>query len=765
MTKHRLLIAIIVQLAVLAIQSGPVAAEKLTLPLDRLAGRAMATATGRSGDVSLSLPIPQRWTVNQAGLTFEFTNSNSVVADRSQLVVRLNDYPITQVKLLPEAPESRVEINLPVDLLLPEYNRLTFHIVNGGAGNCHQPGAPNMWTTIKLDRSSVSLDYSLDPVPLSLASVNDFVFDPKQPDPNRIHLALADLTPATLKAAAIAAAGAAMRFDYRSVEFSLSDDLQPGRDNLVIGPRDFVESVLKKWNRPKPEGDLGLGRMPLAPPKKTEGANGDKIETDSGRVYLYLTGTDPEGVNRTATAFSAMNFPWPASAETEIKQVVLPSIDRYTGRSMVRPGTKYLFSDLGFETKAMTGFAPGQADLVFKLPTDVYVKPNDLVVVSLHLVYSAGLRKDSTLRYLINDRFAGALALREETGARYRNYVIELPARLLKKGFNKISFQPRPIPLVSGECTYTNPENLSLTVYDDSIIRFPDLLHWTAMPALELLFQDGFPYARQPDWGQATVILTDETPAAAAAAINLLALVGQLNGVAPYRVEIARAWPQPGSTEADRDLLLFGRLSDLPDQATKSWPLHRGLVYPFSAAGAKAGSDKSWWAELRDSLVTPDQTRSERDPVQALVSPAQIMKSGRLLLTQWPSNLAEQRTVTAFSGAEGADLVAGVVALWRPEVRSAVKDGLALIDFGGANLESGKTKPGKTKKVRVHTQTVGPGYHLGRVGRVYWLNNLIQTYPWAALGVLLAGLIVLAWAIYRLLKIFRRRRITPEDQA
>ena len=735
MIKRRFLIAIIVQLAVLAIQSGPVAAEKLTLPLDRLTGRASATATGRSGDVILSLPIPQRWTINRAWLAFEFTNSNTVVADRSQLVVRLNDYPITQVKLLPEAPESRVEIDLPVELLLPEYNRLAFQLVHGNAGNCLQPDAPDMWTTIKLDRSAVRLDYSLDPVPLDLASVNDIVFDPKQPDPNRIHLALADLTPATLKAAAIAAAGAAMRFDYRSVEFSLSDDLKPGRDNLVIGPRNFVESVLKKWGRPKPDGDLGLGWMPLIAPKPAEGAGGDKIETDSGRIYLYLTGADPAGVNRTATAFSVMNFPWPASAATEIKQVVLPPIDRYTGRSMIRPGNKYLFSDLGFATKAMTGFAPDQADLVFKLPTDIYVQPNDLVVVSLHLVYSAGLRKDSTLRYLINDQFAGALALREETGARYRNYIIELPARLLRKGFNKISFQPRPVPLVSGECAYINPENLSLTVYGDSTIRFPDLLHWTAMPALELLFQDGFPYARRPDWSQATVVLTDETPATAAAAINLLALIGQLNGVAPYRVEVARTWPQSGSTGADRDLLLFGRLNDLPDQATKSWPLNRGMVYPFSAAGAKAGSEKSWWAELRDSLVPPDSTQSEHGPTQALVAPARIMKPGRLLLTQWPSNLAKQRTVTAFSGSEATDLAAGVVALWRPEVRSAVKDGLALIDFAGADPEGAKIRPGRVEKIRVHTQAIGPGYHLGRVGRIYWLNNLIQTYPgrpWAS---------------------------------
>ena len=754
MIKPRFPVYSVVLLVVWLFCPGVCPAEKTSLPLSDLAGRSTADIRGLSGKVYISLPIPERWLVNKADLLFEFTNSTGLLAERSRITVRLNDYPLAQVKLRPRSPEGQAEIELPPELLLPEYNQLVFEVTQTYTEKCADPSVAELWTTLLLDRSSLILDYQLEDVPLNLADLAEFVFDPKQPGPNRIHLALADYGTETLRSAALAAAAAAMRFKYRPVEFSLSRDLDPGRDNIIIGPTSYVEPTLAKWGRPKPEGNIGIGSMPRIRKTEKDGAVKEEIIPDPGRAYLFLTGPDQAAVERSARALTVMNFPWPGVGSAKIGSVDLPPINRYSCQGMVRPGAKYAFRDLGFETRAMAGLTPGPAEVTFRLPTELYIRPNDIIVVSLHLVYSAGLRRDSTLRFLINDRFAGALPLNEADGARYRNYILELPARLLRKGRNKIGFQPRPIPEAAGECVHVNTDNLSVTVYDDSTIRLPVMPHWTALPDLELLVQDGFPYGEQPDWGRSTVFLADPGPDSALAAISFLALISQINGVAPYRVKFTRTWPAAGADAAGDDLLAFGRLSDLPAGVKETWPLKDGLIYPFVDFRDRLKTVKSWWTKFRETLTPPDPSRPEQRPVTARLGLEATLEPGRLLLVQYGSPLAEQRTVTAVVAAESKDLVAGAAALWRPNVRAGLKDGLALIDLGKTDKAS----------IRVRTQPAGAAYQVGRVGRIYWLDNLVHSHPWPALGALLISLAVLAFVIYRLLRMFRRRRIAPGEE-
>jgi hypothetical protein len=76
-------------------------------------------------EFSIGIPVSARMQVDEARLDLRFTNSISLKA-RSQLTVALNGSIIAQLPLKARNPETRAKIRLPLRLLAPGYNKLTF---------------------------------------------------------------------------------------------------------------------------------------------------------------------------------------------------------------------------------------------------------------------------------------------------------------------------------------------------------------------------------------------------------------------------------------------------------------------------------------------------------------------------------------------------------------------------------------------------------------------------------------------------------------
>src|SRR3990172_12443437 len=129
-------------------------------------------------EFTVFVPISERLKVNSALLHLQLTNSISLLKERSQVAVRLNGRVMAQITLNPQAPESRVDIRLPGELLKPGYNRLTFTVAQHYTYKCEDPTPPELWTDIDTVASTLTLNADLLPLAPRLSDMNT-LFDAK----------------------------------------------------------------------------------------------------------------------------------------------------------------------------------------------------------------------------------------------------------------------------------------------------------------------------------------------------------------------------------------------------------------------------------------------------------------------------------------------------------------------------------------------------------------------------------------------------------
>ena len=727
--------------------AGDSGTHRAELALAELVATPTVELRGAESRVTLSIPIPERWSVREAGLRFTFVHSAALLDSRSLLVVRWNRRVLAQVPLQARAPQGEVELAVPARLLRPGYNDLEFSVAQNYTEDCSDPQDPVLWTTLELDRSRLEIAYTWKPVPLSLASAVDWLFQETLFDGNDVHLVLPDLSEPSLVRAAKVGAAVAVRFVYRPVNLTLSDRLRSGVDNIVIAEAGFLAGLLEAYGVTPPPGELAI--LPL-PDEKGQQAGGLGPEgrplTDPGHALIVLSGENEEAVENAVMAFSVLNYPLPDAASAHVSLVETPAVTRYTGRGLLAPGKTYRFEDLGFVSATYRGIDPGSAYLRFRLPSDLLLQDNALAVCSLHLAYGAGMRKDSVLNLYLNDKFTAAVPLDQETGVRFRDYRIMIPMHLFGPGENVLRFEPVLTPLITGRCTMIQTGNLTLTLYEDSSLRIPDMVHWTRMPRLELFFQDGFPFAAWPDWRDSTVLLTGRDEQTAAAAVNLVAMIAQRNGVLPSRIRFAHEL----SGDLRENVLVVGPFRDVPAPLMEASPLGRGLPYPVDGEIPFVERAGSWGGRLA-AWALPGRVSSEPSPrsVNARAVTQAVLGEGNLLLMEYRSPLRKEGSVLVVASGDSEGLSRGVGALWNPYVRTLCRDNLALVEpqEAGAAVVSARA---------------GTDYYLGQGGPRSRLAGFVNVHPLVFAGLLVLCLFLLAWV---LLLLVRRRKAQRFGQA
>ncbi len=717
--------------------------KKLVVWLSELTPATVVDLKGSQNSFVLKVPIPDRWQIQQAVLHLSYVNSSTLLANKSKLVIRLNGYVQEQITLQPQSPTGEIDVALPPRLFRQAYNDLEIFVAQSNVDRCTDPVAPDLWTTLELYDSYIAFDYNRKKVPMSLSAVNSFLFDPKLVGTNLLHIVVEDLSEDNLYLAGIVASGVAIRFQYRPVHFTLSSDIREGMDNVVIGSKAFLTQLLQDSSPSVVAAIIGI----LPVPKEVEVYENDelvrKTVPDPTCGLICISGTTREEITRAAHAFSLLSYPLPDAKYTRVGDLIVPEVSRYAGRARIAPGDRYVIRDLGFSTTTFRGFRPGSKDFTFRIPSDLLLKPNEHAVLSVHLAYGSEMRQDSVVNINLNGNFVGAIPLDDKNGGRFQGYRITFPAYLLNRGHNTITFEPVLTPLETGECIFLQTENLRATIYDDSWIELPPMNHWIAMPEMALLFQDGFPFAKWPDWRETTVIVAEKNAETAAAAINLLAMVSQKNGIQPFEVRIGyQAGPHTG-----RDLLVVGPISALPEDLLRDSPISPDTPYPFFGELPTVKTAQSWWKRLEERIFhTEDSRFPEPQAVTARVKMKTALGAGRLLLTEFQSPYDNARTVLLVSAEKKKDLERGVLALWKPSVQSKCKDNLVIIESEGADCN-------------VYTQRVGKTYHVGEIGPFSRLDYLSHNHPLLFFGTLLLSLVVLAYILYRVLKRFKAKRV------
>ena len=743
------LIFILVILAV-GWQATALAAERKLL-LRKIAPVSDVQLRGTKDAYAFSLPIPRRWQVKQAVFHFSYVNSSALLPLNSRLVFRIHGRPLAQIRLNPNAPEGEVSVTIPGDLLKEGYNPCLISVAQHyTVEECEDPFSPELWTWVNLAKAYFEFDLDAVRVPERVSAISDFIFDARNIFDSRVNIVIPSLTEDHARLAMLAGAGVALRYEYRQPEFSLSDKIRPQSDNIVIGDRQQIESLLSTEPTFPPGASIAVGPMRHADVTTALPA-GEVV--DHTHALITLSGGSPEELERAVSAFAALSYSFPDTAATAIANLQLPPVSRHMIQRGLTPGESYELASLGMPTTVFRGMASPATGVDLRLPSDLHLSPNRFVSIVLHMAYDAAMRSDSVLNIRLNGKFISGIPLENPQGDYFKGYQVDIPFSSFAPGMNRLSFEAVLTPLHTDKCTLIQTENLRLIIYGNSKIIIPEVPHWIKMPKIEVFFQDAFPFGRWPDLRETTMVLTGKTMTSAAAAVNLIALSAQKIGYPPFGLKTAFSLEQ---APADTDILIIGPLATIPqsisavaplagiDPATVTFP---GLERPKENS-ARPMDFKS--LPFGGPAATPrnQSDRTQFSPVRGSLTGT--LGSGRAALMQLQHPQKAARTVMVLAATTAADLEDGSRALWESAVQANCSGDLALVDFG-APEHSAKSLQ------------VGPDFYLGSPGPAPGFQNLINNHPLIALAVLLALLLLLCLVILLLLRRRRRKRVGTTD--
>lgn len=734
--------------------SSSVNAEHLDLPLNKYVPAKTVDLRCIAGSFTVQIPIPERWEVKKATLIVPYVNSSNLIMDQAQLVIRVNDYPVGQVKLNPLFPEGKMSIAIPPAMLPSGYNKLTFQVAQHFTKDCENPCAPDLWTSLNFEESFLQLEYSPKPVPLRLSEIGNFLFDSKIFPQGEVNLITEDTSSDIITIAGIAASGIARRFDYRKVAFTTSKDIGPGLDNVLVGREAFIEAFLKqkgisigKITGPflkivyLPAGKNGYGSFSAMAEtflKQQEIELNEKLrrflsmpytagsvraEYDPFHALLIVSGLNVEHVKIAAETLANMTFPYPGIDETTILEFNLPEITMYGGKRVLQSDKMYKFKTLEFSTHTFEGLQPAPMDISFRLPADFLIKSNQSVKISINFAYGAGMRADSVLNIKLNGKIVRAISVGKTTGDTITGYKLEIPTYLFKAGNNVLTFAPILTPIAK-ECDLIQLESLFLTIFENSTFYFPPMAHFVELPKIELFMLNGFPFTRWPDGYETLVYLTRGDDATIAAAFNIIGLITQKNGYPLFGIKITAEEPQ----KWDGELIVIGDVDSIPDFLKKAAPmklLKESIVsYPVIA---------DWEGE--ESLASTKQ-RSGFGSV-----------SGAMMEFQSPYK--QGRTVLMFTAGSAKNLVSFSHALLDPGVQSMSEGDLIMV---------GLTPP----DYKVNAMKVGKKYFSGKMGKISMIGVYLYTYPFLYYIVILLAILILGLIIFFFLKRYKKRKKAVE---
>jgi len=707
---------------------------------------------GTSAQYEIKIAIPERWKVKTAILHFGYVNSSALSAQNSRLIVKLNGYPLAQIKLNPITPAGEAKILLPARWLKAGYNDLTFCVFQHYTlEECEDPSAPELWTTLKLDEAFLQIEYTLKSVPLKLSSVSHFLFDPKIFPCGRVNIITEKPSAEMFTVASIIASGIALRFDYRKVIFSTSADIKTDCDNILIGRKEFVEKFLKQK-----ETEIGIKgsflkimHLPVEDKRK----NKKRYIKDPHHALLVVSGKDLNEVKLAAETIAIFSFPFPDTDKMEPKEISLPVVYPYMGKLILIPGNKYTFNTLGFTTYTFKGMRPSPKNLTFRLPADLLIKPNQYANLYLHLAYGAGMRSDSALNVLLNGQYITAIHLDDPHGNVFSDYKISIPTYLFQRGYNKITFIPVLTPSITGHCEFIQTKNLFFTLFDDSSFYFPSMSHWIDLPRMELFFQDsGFPFTRWPDGRETLLYLTQSDFKTLGAALNLIGIMGQKIGYPLFQIKIDFQKPQNWKGE----IIVLGTVNTIPEDLKKLAPLKLNTTtsrspYPLLKNMKGEISDSLWQKFKNPFLSIVRVQRKTTYPSVAMSFSKQISGLGpdRGVVMEFQSPYEKGRSVLLLTATSAESLEKLSRALLEPAVQANCQGDLALIDF---------TLP----YCKVSALKVGKKYYSGNLGHLTKITIYLHTYFWLFFLLLIILLIFLSLIIFHFLKKYRQKRIKNE---
>ena len=672
--------------------------------------------------------------VSKALLNLTYTPSPSLLPVTSQLKVYLNDELMGVLPVTKEQLGQKVTTQIAIDpLYITDFNRVRLEFIGHYRDVCENPANSTVWLDVgrgsSLDLTYQSLkvrnDLSHFPVPFYDARDNRALNLPM------VFAGSPDLQ--QQQAAAIVASWFGSKAGWRGQTFPVMYNTLPDRNAIVFATNDHRPDFLRDHPAVKAP-TIEMIDHPNNPYMK----------------LLVVFGRDDKDLLKAAQGIAAGNILFRGNSVTVNEVKPLLARVPYDAPNWVRTDRPVTFGELKTYEQQLqsTGMEPASINLSLNLPPDLYLLRSTGIDMDLKYRYTMPAVKDSSrMDISLNNQFLQSFSLNSTQDI--NKLMMRLPVlQGLLDGKNDVSIPALRLgamnqlrfdfqyanPMPGGNidsCVTFQPVQNHVVLGDDSTIDFSHYYHFLPMPDLRTFANAGFPFTRMADLSDTAIVMPKKpSEEQLSTLLNTVAVIGGQTGLAGTSMTIIDDGTQ--IKDKDADLLLIGSIPpslkddkkvDLLVDATQSW-----VKTPI-----RHNDLPSIYLDADDRSASVQTEISSSGPMAAIVG--------------FESPYYKQRSVVALlaDSDKGYDLLND--ALNDSGKRSAMFGSVSVIRESGVN-----------------SLRVGDVYY---VGHLPWFERI-----WFALSnhpVLLAifaaiSIVLLAWVMWRLLRIISRRRLDPEDE-
>ncbi|NUL37974.1 cellulose biosynthesis cyclic di-GMP-binding regulatory protein BcsB [Kosakonia sacchari] len=672
--------------------------------------------------------------VSKAVLNLEYTPSPSLLPVQSQLKVYLNDELMGVLPVTKEQLGKKTLAQVPINpLFITDFNRVRLEFVGHYRDVCENPASSTLWLDIGRS-SSLDLTYQKLAVQNDLSHFPIPFFDPRDNRALTLPMVFASAPDIEQQqAAAVIASWFGSRTGWRGQSFPVTYNTLPDRNAIVFATNDKRPDFLR--DAPAVKGPtISMINHPNNPYVK----------------LLVVSGRDDKDLMQAAKGIAQGNVLFRGDSVTVDEVKPLLARQPYDAPNWIRTDRPVTFGELKTyeEQLQSTGLEPSAINVSLNLPPDLYLLRSTGIDMNLNYRYTAPPTKDSSrMDISLNNQFLQYFNLtsNQDTnrlllhlpvlqGLLDSKTDVSIPA--LKLGaVNQLRFDfqymnPMPGGTIENCVTFQQVPN-RVVIGDDSTIDFSKYYHFIAMPDLRAFANAGFPFSRMADLSQTIVVMPPQpTPAQMGTLLDSLGAVGAQTGFPAINVQLTNDGNQ--IKDKDADIMIIGTIPpalkddkkiDLLVNAAQSWVKTPLRQTPFPS-------------------IVPDAADRQADAQTGITSDGPMAA-----IVGFQSPYHDQRSVVALlaDSPRGYELLNG--AMNDSGKRAAIYGSVTVIRESGVN-----------------GLRVGDIYY---VGHLPWFERIwyaLANHP-VLLAVLAAiSVVLLAWVLWRLLRIISRRRLDPDHE-
>ena len=672
--------------------------------------------------------------VAKALLNLEYTPSPSLLPVQSQLKVYLNDELMGVLPVTKEQLGKKVSAQIPVDpLYITDFNRVRLEFVGHYRDVCENPASSTLWLDIGRE-SYLDLTYQSLQVRNDLSHFPVPFFDSRDNRQLTLPMVFASAPDVEQQqAAAIVASWFGSKAGWRGQNFPVYFNELPERNAIIFATNDKRPDFLRD-HPPVKAPTIEMVNHPNNPYVK----------------LLVVFGRDDKDLLLAAKGIAQGNILFRGDSVVVDGVKELKARQPYDAPNWVRTDRPVTFGELKTYEQQLqsSGLVPDAINVALNLPPDLYLLRANGIDMDLKYRYTMPPIKDSSrMDISLNDQFLQSFSLNSSQDV--NKLILRLPVlQGLLDGKNEVTIPALRLgamnqlrfnfqymnPMPGGSidnCITFQPVQNHVVIGDDSTIDFSKYYHFMAMPDLRVFANSGFPYTRMADLSQ-TLIVVPKAPTAGqvSSLLQTVGGIGAQTGLAAINMQMTDDGNQIKGK--DVDLMLIGAIPpslkddtkiNLLVEATKSWVKTPMRHYDLA------------------SIYPDDDARTPH-------TRADITSSGPMAaIIGFQSPYNDQRSVVALmaDSQRGNELLTN--ALNDSGKRAAMFGSVAVIRESGVN-----------------SLRVGDIYY---VGHLPWFERIwfaLSSHP-VLLAILAAvSIVLLAWVLWRMLRILSRRRLDPDDE-